>query len=464
MPPILALSICFAFIFFLLKLDYKKSAGTSRANWIPLIALLILGSRTVASWLNAGSPSLYLGNAEDGNPIDRNIQLILLALGIIILVRRKLNYSNVARDNIWIFLFIIYCFISSAWSDFPFITLKRTIRLLNLPIFTLVVLSDPFPTKALSSLFRKCTYILIPLSLILIKYYPIYGRSYSRWTGMAYYGGVSDNKNGLGALCLVSGIILAWDLISNWQNEQKFFKSITNWVNISLLGLTIYLLKISDSSTALACMIIGTGVLFGMLMPVVRRQTSIIGVCIISGGFLYVFFQQIFDINQIIISALGRNSSLTDRVPIWNACLSLHTNPLVGTGYEAFWLGFRKQFMWDQGYTIMQAHSGYVETYLNLGFIGIAFFLILIIATYRNIVKRLPGDFGYGQLRLAILAIFMFYNITEGTFPRADFLTFFLFLIAIPPPTFQFYSIQPEYVEHESNSPDFVSTSGTHAV
>ena len=42
-----------------------------------------------------------------------------------------------------------------------------------------------------------------------------------------------------------------------------------------------------------------------------------------------------------MVSALGKDPTLTGRTEIWGFVLGLHTNPLVGTGFESFWLGPR---------------------------------------------------------------------------------------------------------------------------
>ena len=49
-------------------------------------------------------------------------------------------------------------------------------------------------------------YLLIPLSIVLTKYFPELGKQYDTWSGMGYYIGVATSKNMLGALCLVSAV------------------------------------------------------------------------------------------------------------------------------------------------------------------------------------------------------------------------------------------------------------------
>lgn len=89
---------------------------------------------------------------------------------------------------------------------------------------------------------------------------------------------------------------------------------------------------------------------------------------------------------------MGRNPNLTDRTLIWKVLLNTHTNPLIGTGYESFWLGPRSDWLWQQKETagLNEAHNGYLGVYLNLGIIGLSLLTALLISSYRTICKRLP--------------------------------------------------------------------------
>src|SRR5439155_9069149 len=95
------------------------------------------------------------------------------------------------------------------------------------------------------------------------------------------------------------------------------------------------------------------------------------------------------DINAELAQSVGRDPTLTGRTNIWNAVLSTHTNPILGTGYESFWLGRRLNEVWRQaGAGINEAHNGYLEVYLNLGLIGLFLLVVFLVASYRTICRR----------------------------------------------------------------------------
>jgi len=134
----------------------------------------------------------------------------LLAIGILIL--RSFNWGDFVARNVALVAFVSFALVSVLWSDFPLVSFKRWFRDLGNYIVILVVLSDPRPLEAVHTLLRRLCYLLIPLSILLIKYYSYLGRAYSEWTGAAEYIGAMTSKNMLGVVCLISGIFFFWIL------------------------------------------------------------------------------------------------------------------------------------------------------------------------------------------------------------------------------------------------------------
>jgi exopolysaccharide production protein ExoQ len=77
--------------------------------------------------------------------------------------------------------------ISILWSDFPFISLKRWVRTAGCSIMALVVLSEANPYEAMHAILRRTIYVVMPLSVVLVKYYPHLGVSFGRWSGQPSY-------------------------------------------------------------------------------------------------------------------------------------------------------------------------------------------------------------------------------------------------------------------------------------
>jgi exopolysaccharide production protein ExoQ len=133
-------------------------------------------------------------------------------------------------------------------------------------------------------------------------------------------------------------------------------------------------------------------------------------------------------------------------------------NPLLGVGFESFWLGIRVDMVADmlQGLHINEAHNGYLETYINLGGLGLALTFAMLAATYLKAQRDLTLNFHYGRFRLAYLAAFIVYNWTEAAF-RTHCVPFFIFfLIAIDYPR-QEPEPLPEWQPASVHKPDNLS-------
>jgi O-antigen ligase len=67
-----------------------------------------------------------------------------------------------------------------------------------------------------------------------------------------------------------------------------------------------------------------------------------------------------------------------------------------------------------------QAHSGYVDTYLQLGIIGGALFAAVMFSTMPKLLDSMSEDFDYACFRITLFITILFVNITESTHLRGD--------------------------------------------
>ena len=151
MPPSIIAFFCVLFIFYLFWFDLKKSNDSSNALWIPLIWMFLAGSRYVSSWLNLGGP---MGSEQaylEGSPVDATVFFLLMAIGLLILFGRKLNWGRLFFLNKWIVFYYLYCLISITWADNPFISLKRLIKEWGVVIMALVILSEKKPYESIGA-------------------------------------------------------------------------------------------------------------------------------------------------------------------------------------------------------------------------------------------------------------------------------------------------------------------------
>jgi exopolysaccharide production protein ExoQ len=434
MPPILALFLWFVLLIALLYLDPARDRATSAAIWVPLIWMFIISSRLPSQWIGAQS-GLALQAYEEGNPLDRTIFFGLIALSVVILVSRSFKWGDFFARNLMLTAFLFFALMSVFWSDFPFITFKKWFRDLGIYLVVLVALSDARPLEAIRTLLRRLSFVLIPLSIVLVKYYPALGRQYSEWSGAATYTGVATTKDELGAICLVSGLFFFWDTWTRWSNRRDRRTKQIILVNIAFIAMTLYLMVLADSATCRVCLVLGCLLIVLSRSGAVKRHPTPLKILVPLGVCLSLFLVFGADMKASIAGAVGRDPTFTDRTLLWSYLLNMKINPVLGTGYESFWLGPRLAQLWKQfAFLPNQAHDGYIELYLDLGLIGAFLLGGFLIASYRTISSRIGSDSGLGSLGLALWAIIPLYNITTASFGRSEllWLTFLLVAIAVP--------------------------------
>jgi O-antigen ligase len=262
---------------------------------------------------------------------------------------------------------------------------------------------------------RRLAFVQFPLSILFIKYYSHLGRLY-HVDGTATYTGVGEQKNSLGTLCLISGIAFAWTFLQKRQDDVKGGVK-GNFIDYLLIGMLAWLLYMSNSQTSLSCLLVATSLFFMSRTTVIAQKPSRIIVVLICGVLLLAALEATLNVKELVFSLLGRNSTLTDRTDIWEVVLGLEVSPLVGSGFTTFWTGDRMELIWRMlRVKIVQAHSGYIEQYLNLGFIGVAFIGAIMLSGLLKIRKHLDVDPPAAMLRLCFIVTAVLYNYTEAAF------------------------------------------------
>jgi O-antigen ligase len=391
-------------------MERRKSEGHSKAVWIPLAWMFLAGSRYVAAWLNLSAP----GPIEEGNPVNAASFSLLIGAGVFVLLRRKIDWTRVLTQNKWVWLYFMYCGISIIWSDYPFISFKRWIKELGNPIMVLVILTEKRPYEAVGVILRRLAFLWLPLSILFIKYYPALGRGYTQ-QGRQMFTGVGDQKNSLGAVCLICGIYFFWNFLLN--RKESFKSGERSIINFMLMAMVIYLLHMANSATSLACLVVAAGLFFiSRIGLIAQKPDRIILLGIVVAAFFLVL-DEALDLDDVIFGILGRDPGLTTRKWMWQVLEEIETDPLLGTGYQSFWLGKRLSIFYEKvGVLPGQAHNGYLEQYLNLGYIGVAFIVIIMVSGLLKVRRHLNADFPPAMLRLSLIVTAALYNYTEASF------------------------------------------------
>jgi exopolysaccharide production protein ExoQ len=399
-------------------LDRDRNAHTSKALWIPVAWLMIAGSRNIGEWvqlLSAG-PSRVGGddNYLEGNPIDRNVLGTLIVLALIALFMRRRQIAALIRSNSLVFLYLGYCGMSILWSDYPAVGFRRWFRALGDFMMVMVVLTEFDRSVALKRFLTRTGFLLVPLSVLFIRWYPDLGRSYGG-DGTPYWGGVTGGKNSLGMICLIFGLASLWRFVSAYRDKTSPLRKRFLIAEGIFLVLVIYLLHEAHSATSLACFILaGTVLVLTSRSGLAGRPKTVH--LLVAGVVALAVIALFFDPTGSMVSTLGRNSTLTGRTDVWARATTIVENPLLGSGFETFWLGNRLEYMRRLDPGLNQSHNGYIELYLNLGWVGIVIVGTMMIKGYRGIVAGLRHLGSVNSLMLAYFVVGVIYNCTESGF------------------------------------------------
>lgn len=414
MPPILALFLCSTYVVFLLRLEHKQSPNVSKAVWIPTVWFVYTSSKALGTWLKTGT-----GDMESGSPTDRVFLIILLVISLFILSKRKFEWFKAIRENPWPVIIILYMLVSVLWSGMPAISFRRWVRELISVAMAFLVLSEKDPRLALESMIQRKIYILIPFSIVLIKYFPEYGRSYGRWSGGVEWVGVTYQKNGLALLCIFSIMYLVWKFVKGNKNKESYAPKLKIYADISVLLISIFLLggpghSLKHSATSSVSLIIGLFYLAAILW--MKRRSKLVSasilrtavIIIIIYGTVTPFLGRLTFLD--ISSYFGRDETLTGRSDIWAILVPYALKkPLLGHGFGGFWTtGMREM-------TSSHAHNGYLDAILNIGFVGLWLLAAYFLSSCERAAKTARIDFYWGVLFECFILMAVVHNIGESS-------------------------------------------------
>ncbi len=418
--------LAFAVVLWLLARDARERPAVSSSVWLVLGWVALVASRPVTSWLFGDDPRFALsGSRDDGHPLEALVYLFLIGSGLIVLLRRSVSWGTVIAQNSWLFVFYVFWLTTVLWSDYPLITMKRLTKDLGDVVMVLILLTERSSSAAVRATLVRCACIGIPLSVVLIRYYPSLGRMYVGYHGdVPMYIGVTLHKNSLGILAVVSILSIAWDLLARMHAGSRAVVSTIFAPQMLLLLLSCYVLVIADSATSLLCLVLGVTLLGLLALPLLRQAPWILEVGALYTMLVLWIASPILSLSTSILNALGRDATLTSRVDIWYTVLRHAENPLVGAGFNTFWAGQRLLALHDTLGGIIQAHNGYLETYLNGGFVGLSLLVLVLASAHRRLRQRLSRGRMETRIRFTLLLVALIHNVSEASFNTPSLLWF----------------------------------------
>ena len=210
--------------------------------------------------------------------------------------------------------------LSVFWSDTPIDkSFKEWVRELLAVIMGFLIVSEADPREGLQSVIRRFIYILIPLSLLIVIFFPEH--NLIRPGGEVTWGGVAGGKNGLGRICFISVFFLVWSLVRRRQSRDTQPISCQNFVEVVIIAMSLILMKGPGTVTALSItslltLVVGLGTFFGLLwMKKINRNIGAKALRLIIVGGIVLGTASAFIgglvLGGSVVTAFGREENLT---------------------------------------------------------------------------------------------------------------------------------------------------------
>lgn len=433
MPPQVPLLLGTGFACWLIHLDMRWRRLPSPALWIAILWLAMSGSRQLSFWISVGFGVGDQTSNLEGSPINVVFNSVLFIASILVLGQRGFSWGKFSYANKALVASYAFFLCSMLWSPFPVPTLKRVIQDFGSVLIGLIVLTERDPSASLRVVFARVSYVLFPLSVVFIRYFPEIGRFVSSVSGTHMLCGVTGHKNLLGQMTMVFCLVSLWDVMETRNQEATPRTKPERWARPVNLSVGLYLLFISESATSLICFLLGVILLFkGRRLAQIKNAGRVYMISVLAIVCLFAL-EQALGISSRVSETLDRGSGLSGRTEIWRVTLEKNKAYLVGNGFRGFWETSEGESVSQElsSNLLLTAHNGYLDTYLNGGLVGLILLVALIFSMGVNASHKLVTGDPIGRLAVLFWPIALIYNVTESAFFQFGSLWFTILLVTM---------------------------------
>jgi exopolysaccharide production protein ExoQ len=239
------------------------------------------------------------------------------------------------------------------------------------------------------------------------------------------YPGYFFSKNYLGEFSAVAFLLALHEML---------YPGLRRALGTIVVVIATLLLFLSNSKTAFG---------LALFVPLLAGLTLITGktmrispaIVLLSIPFCYAVLSSVSGFNMYRVSyILYGDPTFTGRSIIWDfAQYEIARRPLLGWGYQSFWLvgpdapSIVEAPGWVKN--MPNAHNGYFDTMLEMGYVGFALLVIFIIATLHAIGRVADRDPARAWLVLSLVLFIIIYNFFESLWMRGFEILWVVFAI-----------------------------------
>ena len=348
------------------------------------------------------NPEHWFMDARASDPVALLFQVTVYLLVLLLVLSVWRDILAALWSNPLVTALLVLALASVLWSGVPMFTLRRAIAMVATTGFGLY-LGTRYDTREQIRLLAFALAISVVFSLVFIVVFPRYGIESGPNAGA--WRGVFIQKNTYGRYMVMAVITFLCLRRLRGQNMGK------------LLGIVLALGLLAGSVSAGSYVMMVASILLLVAYQVLRlprRNLFPIGIAVgavLAAGAAFVALN-----SGAVFEILGRNSSLTGRVPLWHFLLyKIGQHPWLGYGYVGFW-STENHAVWAQiGWTPLKAHNGYLDLWLELGLIGLGLFVLNTVLVLGRGVKFVVSHRTLeSQWPLLMLNLIVLHNLFES--------------------------------------------------
>ena len=289
------------------------------------------------------------------------------------------NWSRLTLPThiVCLFAYLAFAGASIAWSFNPEISFIRFVQ--QAMIITSIVLPALLAVRTADMM--RGVFLCFAFALIVNVFFVLVQNPMIIEIGRKAYAGYFTFKGELGH-CAAFALLLSLHeiLYPGWR--RRF--------GVIVIAIAIYLIILSDSKGSLGIALLAP-LLAGMALYIGKKLRVSLAIVLLPIPVFYTALSYMVGnlINRISWHLYG-NYNLSGRVFIWDFANSeVARKPLLGWGYQSFWLsGPDAPSITDApGWLkdMPNSHNGYLDTKLDMGYVGLTLLVIFLVATLHAI-------------------------------------------------------------------------------
>jgi exopolysaccharide production protein ExoQ len=320
-------------------------------------------------------------------------------------------------ENPFLYLLFLMMSLSMFWSEIPILTLRHTLVLLGITTVAAYI-AKQYNWVELCGFIKWATALQAILSLI------DRDPQGKGWTGI--YG----HANGHGSHMGLSVALWAWYAV-NYPKQR--------WFAVIIAAISLLLVEKTNSAGAKVQIFVYFS--FLIYLQVVKKlppkwQFVAVVLFIILFSIATILITE--NLETIVVDVLGKDMTFTGRRPMWELLweTKIKSHLWLGYGYYSFWQPWRGisdsgLVIMPNGYKVPNAHNGFMEILLDIGMIGLIFFLLAYLKTIATAIRYMNQS---NQRESVLPFLFLMYLIMPALTNNriidfSDFWCYYIFVV-----------------------------------